>query len=169
MVFQKYNFFMVFPMYIFAVSTFAKVRICSNTFYCHNSRVSFLNYETKKNCHIFFYVPPSLQIVVSQMSNCYTAYRTERLFSLVYRGTIQILRKHVFRDFLTHPPTLCVNQKWPISEPIHPVFTYVIFEWSLKHRMTMKNLVIMADLLFLSELQDPNGTCASCVYCVVPQ
>ena len=36
-------------------------------------------------------------------------------------GTIQILRNHVLGDFLTLCVVLICIQKWPVSEPTHPV------------------------------------------------
>ena len=46
-------------------------------------------------------------------------------YILRYFKGIQILRKQVLWNFLTHPPTLCVlllsKHKWPIYEPTHPV------------------------------------------------
>ena len=64
-------------------------------------------------------------------------------------GTIQILRKHVLGDFLTHPPThsLCavIKQKLPISEPTlcTQSSAHVIFEWFLteNHRILSQNLI----------------------------
>ena len=50
-------------------------------------------------------------------------------------ATIQILRKHVLGDFLTHPHTLCVllvSRNGQFLNPPSTVLKYVIYEWSLK-------------------------------------
>ena len=67
----------------------------------------------------------------------FTPERQKKFVRRIWKGTIHILRNHIFRIF-EPPPPLCKhvfstenNQKLAFSDPLPPTSDYVIYEWSL--------------------------------------